>query len=214
MIPASFRFPAAATVLLALAACDTTRDTIVTSSPSVALRSAESGQVDTVTSFRRSFTQGPTQYQVRTIGEGSLRLLTVRTLLNGQEIGTLRDTLDGEVQDAALASLSGQTNPELLVFVRSAGSGSYGSVYGYWYAEQGMNRLPALPELPDPAAQGYQGQDTFRIEGKELLRSFPVYRPADANCCPSGGRRTVRYTLPTRARGFQQVPATKTTTRS
>jgi hypothetical protein len=135
-----------------------------------------------------------------------MRLLTVRFQQNGREVVTLRDTLDGEVQQAALLPASAaNVQPSLLVFVQSAGSGSYGQIYGYFPDGQALRRIPALAELAGPASQGYQGHDTFRVLGQEVLRTFPIYAPADANCCPSGGQRTVHYALPDRNQGFRQV---------
>lgn len=191
-----------------LTACDTTRETGSLPATSAPYRNAESGQVDTATSFRRDFTRGTLRCLVRTTGEGSRRLLYIRTLQNGRELAQVRDTLDGEVQDAQLTQLGPGPDPQLLVFVNSAGSGSYGEVHGFWFENPQWRRLPPLPELPNPIGGGYQGHDTFRIANRELLRTFPVYGPADANCCPSGGQRTVRYTLTAPAEGFKQVGST------
>jgi hypothetical protein len=68
--------------------------------------------------------------------------------------------------------------------------------------------MEPLPKLAGAAAQGYQGQDKFRVVGKELVRTFPVYLAADANCCPSGGTRTIRYVLPERSLAFKQKSVT------
>jgi len=39
------------------------------------------------------------------------------------------------------------------------------------------------------------GHDSVYIEGSRLYRKFPVYKEGDANCCPSGGTKTIKYTL-------------------
>ena len=193
----------AAALGLSLTSCDTTRETTTTPGTPNAMPS-EAGGIDTVTSYRRTLTQGNTQYLVRTTGEGSMRLLSIGVRQNNQAPLALRDTLDGEVQQTALLPTpGGQSN--LLVFVQSAGSGSYGQVYGYWPDGQTLRRLPDLPELTGPASQGYQGHDTFQVLGQEVVRTFPIYAPADANCCPSGGQRTVRYSLLDRGKGWQQT---------
>lgn len=203
----------ATTAALLLTSCDTTRETVSTPPTAGTLRSEAEG-VDTVTSYRRDITQGLTHYQIRTTGEGSMRLLTVHASQNGQLLASLRDTLDGEVQEAALLPLKADAASALLVFVQGAGSGSYGQVYGYTLAGRNLQRLPALPELMGPASRGYQGHDTFRVVGQEVLRSFPIYAPADANCCPSGGQRTVHYALPDQSQGLRQAGFEQSTNRS
>ncbi|TGD80628.1 hypothetical protein [Hymenobacter wooponensis] len=189
---------------LSLTSCDTTRETATTPGAPTAMPSEAQG-VDTVTSYRRDLTQGTTQYRVRTTGEGSMRMLTVAVRQNGRELAAVRDTLDGEVQQASLLPAASSTAPSnLLVFVQSAGSGSYGQLYGYVPNGQTLQRLPVLPELTGSASQGYQGHDTFQVLGQEIVRTFPVYAPADANCCPTGGQRTVRYTLANGTAGWRQ----------
>jgi hypothetical protein len=198
---------------LSLTSCDTTRETATTPGTPTAMPSEAQG-VDTVTSYRRDLTQGTTQYRVRTNGEGSMRMLTVAVRQNGRELATLRDTLDGEVQQAALlpaATASAQSS--LLVFVQSAGSGSYGQLYGYVPNDQTLQRLPDLPELAGPASQGYQGHDTFQVLSQEIVRTFPIYAPADANCCPTGGQRTIRYTLADRTAGWKQIKVEQSRTK-
>ncbi|TGE04137.1 hypothetical protein [Hymenobacter fodinae] len=193
---------------LSLSSCDTTRETTTTPGAPTAMPS-EAGGIDTVTSYRRTLTQGSTQYMVRTTGEGSMRMMSIGVRQNNQAPVALRDTLDGEVQQTALLPTGGGQS-SLLVFVQSAGSGSYGQLYGYLPEGQTLRRLPELPELTGPASQGYQGHDTFQVLGQEVVRTFPIYAPADANCCPSGGQRTVRYTLAERGQGWRQTRVEQT----
>jgi hypothetical protein len=35
----------------------------------------------------------------------------------------------------------------------------------------------------------------FMYHDNKLYREFPVYKKGDANCCPSGGRAKVTYTI-------------------
>ena len=39
------------------------------------------------------------------------------------------------------------------------------------------------------------GHDTFTIEGRRLVRMFPVYNQGDTNEKPTGGRRKLVYGL-------------------
>ena len=65
-----------------------------------------------------------------------------------------------------------------------------------------MNRRKSMTQIDlppilgnSPEGKGYMGHATFRVDGRRLLRSFPIYRDGDPNCCPKGGTRTVAYAL-------------------
>jgi|GEM_PF-2041203 len=195
----------ALTVLAATTACDTTRDTTsgqpnpTTSSTSTATTPPERP------GFRKELTSGPYKYLISTTGPVGQRTLSVRAEQDGRELTTAQDTLPGEVQDAQLAKLTTGSGDELLVFTEGTGSGSYGDVRGYWFGGQDWEKMEPLPKLTGAAAQGYQGQDKFEVQDNTLMREFPVYLPADANCCPSGGVRTIRYQMAQGSLRFRQV---------
>jgi hypothetical protein len=110
---------------------------------------------------------------------------------------TITQEIDGTVVGAEVADLDVNGWPELYVFTRSAGSGSYGSVIGY--AVNNGKSLSAifLPDITEDAklAQGYMGHDEFSIVENTLARRFPIYAPGDANAAPSGKMRQVSYAL-------------------
>ena len=90
---------------------------------------------------------------------------------------------------------------ELYLVTRSAGSGSYGRLYGY----ASNNDLSATPiYVPEPSEAdiaeggdfyGYMGHDSIFLDQGRLYRKFPVYKEGDANCCPTGGDRQLEYEL-------------------
>ncbi|WP_216671388.1 hypothetical protein, partial [Mangrovicoccus sp. HB161399] len=43
----------------------------------------------------------------------------------------------------------------------------------------------------DPAAAGHMGHDRFALEGRSLVRRFPLCRPGDANAAPGRGAREI-----------------------
>ncbi|MBO3269426.1 hypothetical protein F1C16_05790 [Hymenobacter sp. NBH84] len=184
---------------LVLTACDSQRSTTEMADPAT-MRSVPTEAV----SFRKEVTDGDHRFVVQTTGEGSQRQLMLRAEKNGRELTTTRQPLNGQVSDVVVTNLNEDNSPELLIFVADAGSGSYGQLLGYEFMNQGRRPVD-LPDLSGPAAQGYQGHDEFKVVGHEVQRMFPIYQPADANCCPSGGTRTVRYTLPPEGLTLQQV---------
>lgn len=106
--------------------------------------------------------------------------------------------VDGIVSGAEVADLDGDGRPEVYVFVRSGGSGSYGSLvaFGVRHPGQPLAEIHLLPISEDvEASRGYMGHDTFVISGNNVVRQFPLYRPGDRNATPTGGSRQIGYRL-------------------
>lgn len=195
--------PVVLLLLVLLAACEAPRAT-ESSDPATLRATATPTATATPVSFRKELRQGNHRFVLQTTGEGSRRQMELRVERNGQELVTNTQTVEGTVEDAVATNLNNDQFPELLVFITDAGSGSYGQLAGYEFNTQGQRPL-SLPELSGAAAQGYQGHDTFRVEGQQVVRSFPIFLDADPNCCPSGGQRLVYYKLPAGSTAFQQV---------
>ncbi|HEX8426074.1 PliI family lysozyme inhibitor of I-type lysozyme [Hymenobacter sp.] len=195
--------PVVCLVLVLLMACDAPRATEA-SEPATLRATATPTPTATPISFRKELREGDHRFVLQTIGEGSKRQMELRVEKNGQEVATNTQAVEGTVEDAVATNLNNDDSPELLVFITDAGSGSYGQLMGYEFGNQGRRTL-SLPDLSGAAAKGYQGHDTFRVEGQQVVRSFPVYLDADPNCCPSGGQRLVQYKLPAGSTVFQQV---------
>jgi hypothetical protein len=174
---------------LLMMGCDTQRTATETANPS-----APSSEATSPISFKKDLAHDDYRFTVQTNGSGTSRKLTLRATKNNRDLLATSVTIEGEVTDAVTTNLNDDNYPELFIFVTGAGSGSYGSVVAYEFMNQGRRPL-TLPALKGPAAVGYMGQDVFRVEDDQLLRSFPVYRPDDPNSTPSGGTRTVAYTM-------------------
>lgn len=99
---------------------------------------------------------------------------------------------DGEIQNCWMTNIDSDENLEVLIFSRSAGSGAYAQLQVYKFDGSALYKA----ELPEPDASlmdGYQGRDWYELSDGKLLRNFPLYREADANCCPDGGDRVIEY---------------------
>ncbi|UOQ51336.1 hypothetical protein [Hymenobacter cellulosivorans] len=199
----SSRLLLAASLLATAAGCDSARET-TTGQPNPTTSAAPEAAPAPPPGFNKTLTAAPYTFVVSSTGQLGQRRLLVRAEQDGQELTTAQDSILGEVKDAQLVKLTAGPGSELLVFVEGAGSGSYGEVRGYWFGGKDWERM-SMPKLTGPAARGYQGQDKFRLQGKEVVRSFPIYQETDPNCCPSGGTRTIRYVLPEKSLTFRQT---------
>jgi len=104
---------------------------------------------------------------------------------------------DGRLNDVVSGDLNNDGFPEVLVYVTSDGSGSYGSVIGY-----SVNNGKSISEINMPnvwdnpkANKGYMGHDEFAIVEGSLCQRFPTYNPQDTNSNPTGKKRQIQYQL-------------------
>ena len=114
---------------------------------------------------------------------------------NSQEIFTLRDV---DPFEAGLkGDLDGDGFEELYLITRAAGSGSHAFIYGFAsYNDLSYGQIYlAEPTENDPNFRGYMGHDRISILNNRLVREFPVFNAGDPNNTPSGGIRTIKYTL-------------------
>jgi hypothetical protein len=156
--------------------------------------------------------QGVT-FQMSTTGEGSVQQLMVQASEHGHGYPVVREELIGSITGREVEDLNSDGRPELLLFVTSAGSGSYGSVMA-WSASKGHTLLPiTMPDLSGKLAQGYMGHDRFAVVETTLMRRFPIYRPGDTNAQPTGGTRQIGYKLVAAEAGFLFKPVSDTTFR-
>lgn len=102
--------------------------------------------------------------------------------------------LDGDLKFSQLADLNQNGLEEIYLFYTSAGSGGYGQIIGY-ELNQGKLDSIIIENLPNDIEQQYMGHDSFAIRDRSLWRTFPLYLPMDANCCPSGGQYANDYIL-------------------
>ncbi|WP_439881166.1 hypothetical protein ACSX1A_18735 [Pontibacter sp. MBLB2868] len=145
-------------------------------------------------SYQESLKAGGMKFNISTTGMGSMRNLTVVAERDEQPSTRIDEAIEGSVTNTAVTDLNQNKKPEVLVFVDSGGSGSYGQLYGYEFEREYWGQLK-LPELSPALQKDYMGHDKFEVVGNRLVRTFPVYLDTDPNCCPTGGKHTIVYTL-------------------
>ena len=147
--------------------------------------------------FDKTLTSNGITFQVSAPNASSVG--TVSIVPSGLTVANdpITQEVDGTVVGAEIADLDVNGWPELYVFTRSAGSGSYGSVIGQAVNEGKSLSAIFLPDITDDAtlAEGYMGHDEFAIVENSLARRFPIYAAGDSNAAPSGKMRQVSYGL-------------------
>lgn len=161
--------------------------------------------------FSRTLALQGVTYTVEAKGEGSMQQLTVLARRNGKPFATVKEEIEGRVIGAEVEDLNSDGQPDLFVYVQSAGSGSFGSVRA-WTSTRAGSLLPIpMQEMGPREASGYMGHDQYAVVETTLVRRFPVYRPGDSNSSPTGGTRQVSYKLVPGEAMWQLKPVGSTT---
>lgn len=105
-----------------------------------------------------------------------------------------RILIDGVIKDAHLYDLNSDGKMEVYLFNTGEGTGAFGSIIAYQYDKGKLDsiQVDASSLLTDAH---YNGKDSFYIHPPYVYRQYPQYNEGDANCCPSGGKKTIAYQL-------------------
>jgi len=153
----------------------------------------DTAQIDKVV-FRKSLNYDKFNFFIEVYG----KTLTIEPIGLTVDNQIVTHEIEGTVMNAEIGDLNIDGNPEVLVYIQSVGSGSYGSVIGYSVNNgKSMSRIAPLPEVPEnpEASNGYMGHDEFAIVENTFIQRFPVYKPGDSNANPTGGMRQIQYKL-------------------
>lgn len=153
------------------------------------------GRVRAEPQFQRVVELQGVRFTVQASGAGSQQQLTITTTAGQRTLQPIRQLVDGQVLEAEVADLNANGQPEIYVYLQSAGSGSYGELVAYALTNGDALSPIHLQELSGAAAQGYQGHDQFQVVESCLVRRFPIYRAGDSNARATGGLRQICYKL-------------------
>jgi len=160
-------------------------------------------------SFSKQLKVGALDIDIKSDGEEELKNLKFSLKSQGKDVEFEKGIkYDGIIQDALTADLNGDGRSEVYVFNQTAGSGSYGQVFAYQVNGNKLDSI-TMEDLPDDLSMQYLGHDSFALEKDHILRLFPLYNEMDANCCPSGGIKKLKYQLIKKANGLKLVISEK-----
>lgn len=136
-------------------------------------------------------------FLVKSTNEGSLNTLMIEP--EGLKITNRKvfHEIEGSVTNAEIEDLNSDGWPEVLIYITSAGSGSYGSVIGYSVNNGKSMSQIYFPDIAenDKINKGYMGHDEFSIVETSLVQRFPLYEVGDINAKPTGKIRQIQYKL-------------------
>ncbi|SFO72080.1 hypothetical protein SAMN05428949_6331 [Chitinophaga sp. YR627] len=138
------------------------------------------------------------KYAIVSKGDGSGRTITIAdtdTKIDSLKADstTIHD-VKGILQQTAIDDLDNDKNPEIYLFTYADGTEHTGSVYGITYINNKGVRIFS-GDVDDPELKGYRGRDSFYVQQKHIVRTYPVYGESDPDGKPSGGKRTIKYKL-------------------
>lgn len=145
------------------------------------------------------------KYAVVPKGDGTGRsVIVAATNLKGDTTkgdSTVIHDVKGSLHETVVTDLDRDKNPEVFIFTYSDGTEATGSVYGITY----INRKPVRifsGDIEKEELEGYRGRDSFYIKQPFLMRQYPVYAQTDPDGKPTGGKRTVKYSLTKGPNGY------------
>lgn len=143
-------------------------------------------------SFKKSVKQGSYVFNITSQpADGcAIQIIEVAVKYRNKQIANFKTDVDFLAENAWVSDLNGDGKPKLAVASRSLRSNGSGTLDVYWLDDKTLRRT-TMPDHEEGV--GYQGHDTFRLDGSKIVRSFPVYRDGDPDNHPSGGTRTLDY---------------------
>lgn len=147
--------------------------------------------------FEKTLSLQEITFYIHATNAGSINTLTIQPMDLEIDNRRVEHEIDGTVTNAEIEDLNRDGSPEVLVYIQSVGSGSYGSVIGYSVNNKKSMSQIYLPDIMDnpEASEGYMGHDEFAIVETTFARRFPIYKEGDTNNNPTGGTRQIQYKL-------------------
>lgn len=147
-------------------------------------------------------------FTVESPDTGATRMVAISAYRGQLLLTKFQVRIDGVIQNVAVADLDANRLPEVYIFSRSSGSGSFGRVYGWQFLPERKADITAV-NWQLPGVTGYMGHDSLWVSGQVLCRTFPRYQPGDANAQPTGGEQMIRYYLQPAGQGYALISVEK-----
>ena len=133
--------------------------------------------------------------QLRVISDCSEGLCTPKHSIawgNGETLELTSEQLSEPIERVSICDLDRDGDLELALTTTSCGSGRWGDFLLLEWSD-GAWAPHRISEAPESVYSGCWGHQRITVWEDHVEVSFPVYTDDDANCCPSGGTRSLNY---------------------
>lgn len=141
-----------------------------------------------------TYSRSKISFKVSTMGDSLMDQPSGLSISNE----TLRHDITGyTVVNAEIGDLNIDGYPEVLVYLTSDGSGSYGKLIGYSVNNGKSVSQVYLPDISEnnEVNKGYMGHDEMAIVENTFCQRFPIYEEGDSNANPTGKTRQIQYKM-------------------
>ena len=111
---------------------------------------------------------------------------------NGETLELTPEQLSEPIERVSICDLDRDGDLELALTTTSCGSGRWGDFLLLEWSD-GAWAPHRISEAPESVYSGCWGHQRITVWEDHVEVSFPVYTDDDANCCPSGGTRSLNY---------------------
>lgn len=173
-------------------------DTVVVKEIETKIANNTPSPVEKLFNYHAELTHNAVKYDVLGMGTGEQRTyMVLKTDTEKYQLPVISGVLDGEIKKSWITDLDANGSNEILLYTMSSGTGSYGALLTFEVDKDNTIKEIKLPKLSETEMEGYRGNDIFEIDNskKVLSRTFPVFLTTDENANPSGGNRTIKYSL-------------------
>lgn len=180
-------------ILLSISCQKKSETTTESNQPKDSIITTSSEPVEPKTDFKKTVAYKAISFDITKSGD----TLTIQPSGFESDNTKVSKTIDGTVTNVEVDDVNADGSPELMIYITSAGSGSYGTAIGFSGNNNKSMSEITIPSMADnpKANKGYMGHDEFAIVEGTLVQRFPIYKEGDTNSKPTGGMRQIQYKL-------------------
>ncbi len=148
--------------------------------------------IDTEPTFDKKESLMGVDFSIKTFGVGENQELIISTAQSGEHYSK---SLFAPISKTETADLNSDGSPELIIQIDVPGQGAYKFVN--IFSSAGKLSEVAFPNIGDQPeiAQGYMGQDEYRIVDAGIERRFPIHKTEGHEVIATDQYRTILYKM-------------------
>ena len=180
-------------ILLSISCQKKSETTTESTQPKDSITTTSSESVEPKTDFKKTVSYKSIRFEITKSGD----TLTIQPSGFESDNTKVSKTIDGTVTNVKVDDVNADGSPELMIYITSAASGSYGTAIGFSGNNNKSMSEITIPSMVDnpKANKGYMSHDEFALVEGTLVQRFPIYKEGDTNSKPTGGMRQIQYKL-------------------